>query len=421
MKYNFDEIIPRRGTNSYKWDSAEDADVLPMWVADMDFRTAPPVVEALKKRVEHGIFGYVRVPDVYYEAVVNWFVRRHAWRIEKEWIIYTTGVVPAISAVIKALTLPGDKVMVQTPVYNCFFSSIRNNGCEMIANPLVYRNRGYQIDFDDLERKASDPKVKLLLLCNPHNPVGRVWSKQELRQIGEICIRNNVFVVADEIHCELVFLGHEYTPFASISEEFLMNSVTFVSPSKAFNLAGLQIANIISADANVRVRIDKAININEVCDVNPFGVEALMAAYNEGEEWLEELKIYLFANYIYLKGYFDEYLPEFHIRSDRNRIQQVLTNFINNAQKFTTTGTITLGYQVYEHEIEFYVADTGIGILPEKQQAIFQRFVKLNSFIHGTGLGLPICKSIVEQLNGRIGLQSEPGKGSRFWFTLPLM
>ena len=313
MKYNFDEIIPRRGTNSYKWDSSADADVLPMWVADMDFRTAPPVVEALKKRVEHGIFGYVRVPDAYYEEITNWFARRHAWRIEKEWIIYTTGVVSAISAAIKALTVPGDKVMVQTPVYNCFFSSIRNNGCEMIANPLVYRNRGYQIDFDDLEKKASDPKVKLMLLCNPHNPVGRVWSKQELRQIGEICIRNNVFVVADEIHCELVFLGHEYTPFASISEEFLMNSVTFVSPSKAFNLAGLQIANIISADANVRVRIDKAININEVCDVNPFGVEALMAAYNEGEEWLEELKIYLFANYIYLKGYFDEYLPEFPV------------------------------------------------------------------------------------------------------------
>ena len=313
MKYNFDEIISRRGTNSYKWDSSADADVLPMWVADMDFRTAPPVVEALKKRVEHGVFGYVRVPDAYYEAITNWFARRHAWRIEKEWIIYTTGVVPAISAAIKALTVPSDKVMVQTPVYNCFFSSIRNNGCEMIANPLVYRNRGYQIDFDDLERKASDPKIKLMLLCNPHNPVGRVWSKQELRQIGEICIRNNVFVIADEIHCELVFLEHEYTPFASISEEFLMNSVTFVSPSKAFNLAGLQIANIISADANVRGRIDKAININEVCDVNPFGVEALMAAYNEGEEWLEELKIYLFANYIYLKGYFDEYLPEFPV------------------------------------------------------------------------------------------------------------
>ena len=313
MKYNFDEIIPRRGTNSYKWDSAGDADVLPMWVADMDFRTAPPVVEALRKRVEHGIFGYVRVPDAYYAAVTNWFARRHDWQIEKEWIIYTTGVVPALSAVIKALTAPGDKVMVQTPVYNCFFSSIRNNGCGMIANPLIYRNGTYQIDFADLEQKAADPSVKVLLLCNPHNPAGRVWTKQELTRIGDICIRNNVWVVADEIHCELVFPGHTYIPFASISQEFLMHSVTCTSPSKAFNLAGLQIANIISADTDIRTKIDKAININEVCDVNPFGVEALMAAYNDGEEWLEELKQYLFANYNYLRVYFEEYLPEFPV------------------------------------------------------------------------------------------------------------
>ena len=313
MKYNFDEIVLRRGTNSYKWDSAGDADVLPMWVADMDFRTAPPVVEALRKRVEHGIFGYVRVPDAYYAAVTNWFARRHDWQIEKEWIIYTTGVVPALSAVIKALTAPGDKVMVQTPVYNCFFSSIRNNGCGMIANPLIYRNGTYQIDFADLEQKAADPSVKVLLLCNPHNPAGRVWTKQELTRIGDICIRNNVWVVADEIHCELVFPGHTYIPFASISQEFLMHSVTCTSPSKAFNLAGLQIANIISADTDIRTKIDKAININEVCDVNPFGVEALMAAYNDGEEWLEELKQYLFANYNYLRVYFEEYLPEFPV------------------------------------------------------------------------------------------------------------
>ena len=313
MKYNFDEIIPRRGTNSYKWDSAGDADILPMWVADMDFRTAPPVVEALRKRVEHGIFGYVRVPDVYYAAVTNWFARRHDWQIEKEWIIYTTGVVPALSAVIKALTAPGDKVMVQTPVYNCFFSSIRNNGCGMIANPLIYRNGTYQIDFADLEQKAADPSVKVLLLCNPHNPAGRVWTKQELTRIGDICIRNNVWVVADEIHCELVFPGHTYIPFASISQEFLMHSVTCTSPSKAFNLAGLQIANIISADTDIRTKIDKAINVNEVCDVNPFGVEAVMAAYNDSEEWLEELKQYLFDNYNFLRAYFAEYLPEFPV------------------------------------------------------------------------------------------------------------
>lgn len=313
MKYDFDEIISRRNSNSYKWDAVMEEGVLPMWVADMDFRTAPPVVEALRKRVEHGIFGYVRVPDAYYAAVTNWFARRHDWQIEKEWIIYTTGVVPALSAVIKALTAPGDKVMVQTPVYNCFFSSIRNNGCGMIANPLIYRNGTYQIDFADLEQKAADPSVKVLLLCNPHNPAGRVWTKQELTRIGDICIRNNVWVVADEIHCELVFPGHTYIPFASISQEFLMHSVTCTSPSKAFNLAGLQIANIISADTDIRTKIDKAININEVCDVNPFGVEALMAAYNDGEEWLEELKQYLFANYNYLRVYFEEYLPEFPV------------------------------------------------------------------------------------------------------------
>lgn len=313
MKYNFDEIVSRRRTNSYKWDAAHEEDVLPMWVADMDFRTAPPVVEALRKRVEHGIFGYTKVPSAYYEAVINWFARQHGWQIEKDWIIYTSGVVPAISAVIKALTVPGDKVLVQTPVYNCFFSSIRNNGCDVIAVPLVYMNETYRIDFESLEDRVSDPGVKLMLLCNPHNPAGRVWTRQELTRIGEICFRHDVRVVADEIHCELTLPGHTYTPFASISKDFLMNSVTCISPSKAFNLAGLQIANIISADETMRLKIDKAININEVCDVNPFGVEALMAAYNEGEEWLEELKHYLSVNYNYLKAYFMEYLPQFPV------------------------------------------------------------------------------------------------------------
>lgn len=313
MKYDFDEIVPRRDTHSYKWDGALEEDVLPMWVADMDFRTAPPVVEALRGRVEHGIFGYTKVPAAYYEAVINWFSRRHGWQIERDWMIYTSGVVPALSAVLKALTVPGDRVLVQTPVYNCFFSSIRNNGCEVVASPLVYGNETYRINFEDLERKAADPKVKLLLLCNPHNPAGRVWTRQELTRIGDICLRNEVMVVADEIHGELVYPGHTYTPFASLSHAFRMNSVTCTSPSKAFNLAGLQIANIIAADEHMRRKIDKAINIHEVCDVNPFGVEALMAAYNHGEEWLEELKQYLWANYTYLKAYFQEHLPRFPV------------------------------------------------------------------------------------------------------------
>lgn len=313
MKYNFDEIIPRRGTHSYKWDSPAEADILPMWVADMDFRTAPPVVEALQRRVVHGIFGYTKVPQAYYDAVINWFRKQHNWQIEQDWIIYTTGVVPALSAVIKALTVPGDQVLVQTPVYNCFFSSIRNNGCETITSPLIYENGTYHIDFADLEKKASEPKVKLMLLCNPHNPAGRVWTRNELMSIGEICLRHNVRVIADEIHCELVYPEHTYIPFASISEEFLHNSVTCLSPSKAFNLAGLQIANIIAADNELRMKIDKAINVNEVCDVNPFGIEALIAAYNEGEDWLDELRHYLYVNYIYLQAFFDRYLPQFPV------------------------------------------------------------------------------------------------------------
>lgn len=312
MKYDFDKTIYRRATNSYKWDSAPEG-VLPMWVADMDFRTAPAIIDALQKRVAHGIFGYTRVPDAYYDAVTSWFSRRHGWDIDREWIIYTSGVVPAVSAVIKALTVPGDKVIVQTPVYNCFFSSIRNNGCEIVSNPLRRTADTYEMDFDALERCAADPRAKVMLLCNPHNPAGRVWTPDELTRLGNICLRNGVTVVADEIHCELVYQGFKYTPFASLSDAFLHRSVTCVSPSKAFNIAGLQIANIVAFDNDLRSRIDKAININEVCDVNPFGVAATIAAYNEGEEWLNQLVDYLHGNYEAMAEFCRCELPEFPI------------------------------------------------------------------------------------------------------------
>ena len=312
MKYDFDKTIDRRATNSYKWDSAPEG-VLPMWVADMDFRTAPAIIDALQKRVAHGIFGYTRVPDAYYDAVTSWFSRRHGWDIDREWIIYTSGVVPAVSAVIKALTVPGDKVIVQTPVYNCFFSSIRNNGCEIVSNPLHRTADTYEMDFDALERCAADPRAKVMLLCNPHNPAGRVWTPDELTRLGNICLRNGVTVVADEIHCELVYQGFKYTPFASLSDAFLHRSVTCVSPSKAFNIAGLQIANIVAFDNDLRSRIDKAININEVCDVNPFGVAATIAAYNEGEEWLNQLVDYLHGNYEAMAEFCRRELPEFPI------------------------------------------------------------------------------------------------------------
>lgn len=310
MKYDFDKITQRCGTNSYKWDSTDDKEVLPMWVADMDFPTAPCIINALEKRVEHGIFGYTRVPEEYYDAVISWFSRRHHWKPKREWFIYTSGVVPALSAVIKALTNVGDKVLTLTPVYNCFFSSIRNNGCELDSCALRYEDNTFSIDYEDLERRAADPKTTLMLLCNPHNPSGRVWTREELRRIGDICIKNNVVVVADEIHCELVHPGFTYTPFASVSEEFQKHSVTCVAPSKAFNIAGLQIANIIVENDKWRQRIDKAININEVCDVNPFGVIATIAAYNEGEEWLNQLLQYIHGNYLFFKDYCEEHLPQ---------------------------------------------------------------------------------------------------------------
>ncbi len=308
--FNFDEIVPRRGTGSYKWDSSDDTDSLPMWVADMDFQTAPVIVDALERRVRHGIFGYTKVPESYYSALINWFERRHHFSIEREWVLYTSGVVPAVSAIIKALTKPGEGVLIQTPVYNCFFSSIRNMECQIVESPLICTNGYFEMDFDDLEQKVSDPNVTVMLLCNPHNPVGRAWTKDELTKLGEICFRHGVKVISDEIHCDLVFPGVEHLAFASLGEEFLANSVTCNSPSKSFNIAGLQIANIIIADADIRVKVDKVLNIHEVCDVNPFGVEALIAAYNEGAEWLDALRKYLYANYQLVNDFIKNNLPE---------------------------------------------------------------------------------------------------------------
>lgn len=313
MEYDFSRPTDRRGTDSYKWDSAPEADIIPLWVADMDFETFPAITEALQRRVAHGILGYTRVPEAYYEAVCRWFKKRHGWHINREDIIYTSGVVPAVSAVIKALTLPGDQVIVQGPVYNCFFSSIRNNGCEMVSNSLIYNKEElrYEIDFDDLERKLKHERARLMLLCNPHNPGGRVWTRDELTRVAELCRKYGVRVVSDEIHCELTLYDNEYVPFGSLPDELSRDSITCCSPSKAFNTAGLQIANIVCRDAEVRNRINRAININEVCDVNPFGVIALQAAYSdEGYEWLTQLRKYISANYDLLLERFARELPK---------------------------------------------------------------------------------------------------------------
>ena len=305
----FDELTERRGTGSYKWDSDERPDMIPLWVADMDFRTAPAIVDALQQRVSTGIFGYVKVPESYYTALQRWFESRHGWKIERESVIYTSGVVPAISAIIKALVNPGEGVILHTPAYNCFFSSIKNNGCHPVVSPLHRKelNDGftYEIDFENLEHLARKKENRLLLLCNPHNPTGRVWTREELEQTRDICRRHDVIVVSDEIHCELTHPGFIYTPYLTLDPE----AIACCSPSKAFNTAGLQIANIVVPDGEQRRKTDKAININEVCDVNPFGVIALQEAYNHGGRWLDGLNRYLYDNYLFLRKTLHERMP----------------------------------------------------------------------------------------------------------------
>ena len=313
MNYDFDTLVDRRGSSCVKWDLCA-PDVIPMWVADMDFPTAPCIVEALRRRVEHAVFGYTIVPDSYYDAVISWFSRRRGWEIRRDWILYTTAVVPALSVCIKAFTEPGDKVVFLTPAYNCFFSSVRNAGCIASESPVIYTREGntlsVSIDWEDLSRRCADPSARVLLLCNPHNPVGRVWTPEELLRLGDLARRHGLVVLSDEIHCELEMPGHRFTPFAAVSQANQDCSVTLNSPSKSFNTASLQIANIICNRPEWRERIDRVINIYEVCDVGPFGIAGLQAAYNEGEEWLRQLNAYLWENYCLLRSLFAQELPQ---------------------------------------------------------------------------------------------------------------
>ncbi|MBR0247183.1 MAG: pyridoxal phosphate-dependent aminotransferase [Bacteroidales bacterium] len=309
MTYNFDQCPDRRGTESVKWDLYPRT--LPLWVADMDFKVAPEIQAALQKRLEHGVFGYELVPDSYFEAMHKWFAQRHGWDdIDRSNIVPTTGVIAAYSAAIKAMTVPGDKVMVMTPCYNAFFPAIRNNKCVQLDNPLKYDGH-YIVDWDDFEKKAAEAKV--LLLCNPHNPAGRVWTREELLLMARICRQHNVFVISDEIHCELTYPGHDYTPWATLPEEYVLNSVSCISPTKAFNLAGIQIANIYAKDPAVLSKMDRAINDNECCDVNVFGVTALKAAYTAGGEWLDQLREYLYHNARTVSCFLEDELPAVNV------------------------------------------------------------------------------------------------------------
>ncbi|QZY55904.1 MalY/PatB family protein [Crassaminicella profunda] len=316
MKGYLNEIIDRKGTNSMKWDKAflkkqfGRGDLLPLWVADMDFKCPQSVIHAIIKRAEHGIFGYSFRDDSYDEAVVSWNKKRHNWEIHKDWIVFTPGVVPALNYLIQAFCLPGDKVIIQDPVYYPFRKAIIDNGCQVVYNSLKMENGYYRMDFDDLEEKVKDSSVKFLILCSPHNPVGRVWEKEELVRLGKICIKNNVMIVADEIHSDLILKGHKHIPFASISEEFAQNSIICTAPSKTFNLAGLQMSNIIIANEKLRTCFKKVLTRNHVELSNTFGIVALTAAYKEGEEWLEDVLDYLGSNVDFIEQFVKEKMPQ---------------------------------------------------------------------------------------------------------------
>ena len=324
MNYNFDEIIARKGTGCVKWDSpcsvlggfAAESSLSPLWVADMDFAVAPAIQEAIKRRAQHPVFGYTHVQDDYYEAVISWFKRRHKWHIQRDGVLYTTGVVPAMSVAIKALTMPGEKVLILSPDYNCFFSSIRNNGCEVsecVLTPLTPHSSlhtpHFEVDWADFESLCADEKTTVFLLCNPHNPTGRVWTREELQRMADICHKHHVRIVSDEIHCELIMPGHTFVPMGTVAPD----AIILNSPSKSFNIAGLQMANIICQDAETRRRLDRAININEVCDVNPFAPEAVKAAYNDSEDWIDALNLYLWDNYRALCDFAAQHLPQWRV------------------------------------------------------------------------------------------------------------
>ena len=308
MNYNFDDITDRRNTNSLKWD-VKDTE-LPMWVADMDFQTAPEVKKAIVDRAEHGIFGYNTIPDEWYNAYINWWENRHAFTIEKDWLIFCTGVVPAISSVVRKLTTPAENVLILTPVYNIFFNSIINNGRNVLACPLRYRNGVYDIDFEDLEKNLSHPQTTMMILCNPHNPVGKIWSEEILKKIGELCLKHHVIVVSDEIHCDLTETEKSYIPFASVSEECKMNSITCVSPTKAFNLAGLQTAAVIIPNEYLRHKVNRGLNTDEVAEPNSFAITATIAAYNNGAKWLDELRKYVDENRLIVSEFLQKELPQ---------------------------------------------------------------------------------------------------------------
>lgn len=303
--FDFDKETDRRNTGSLKWDVKENE--LPMWVADMDFETAPAVINAIKARAEHGIFGYSVLPDKWYDAYIGWWKTRHGFSIDKDWLIFCTGVIPAISSIVRKLTTPAEKVVLLTPVYNIFFNSVLNNGRVVLECPLDYSDGNYSIDFKALEKCLSDPQTSLMILCNPHNPIGKIWDAETLRRVADMCKKYSVTVISDEIHCDLTDPGCEYIPFASVSDTARLNSITCAAPTKSFNIAGLQTAAVIVPEPVLRHKVWRSLNTDEVAEPNVFAVDAVVAAYDEGAEWFDALRGYIYDN----KKYAEEIIGSF--------------------------------------------------------------------------------------------------------------
>ena len=323
MQYNFDRVIPRTGTDCIKWDFYGHGSVpvewngcegenrtLPLWVADMDFPSPKPVIDALVERAQHGFFGYTGLTREYYEAVIQWMKKRHGWEIEQEWIVTTPGVVNGLHQIVRTFVKPGEKVIVQPPVYHPFYHAIENNDAVIARNPLLYNHGYYEMDFDDLAVKAAAPDVKMLILCHPHNPIGRVWMPDELHRLGEICLENGVLVVSDEIHGDLIFSGNRFTPYGMLDAELMQNAIICTAPSKTFNLPGLKMSNIIITNANLREPFKQTLTRSGIYGANAFGVVAVKAAYREGEDWLAQVWAYIEANFRFLVNYLNKNLPE---------------------------------------------------------------------------------------------------------------
>ena len=324
MKYDFNQICDRKNTNCFKWDFIQSIfgndDVIPMWVADMDFPVATPIVEALKRRAEHEFYGYTKASTDVIQSVVDRMWDKYAWKIKPEWIVFTPGVVPALNIAVRMLTHPGDEIILQEPVYYPFFTAVTFSGCQIVNNQLKLINGRYEMDYEDLEHQFHarigmlpvPNRIKAIMLCNPHNPVGRLWSKEELTKLGDIAIKHGVVVISDEIHCELLFKDHQHTPFASISEIFEQNSIVCMSPSKTFNLAGLEVSSIIIPNKKLRhLFINTRTGI--LPEPNLFGYTALEAAYRFGDEWLDQLLDYLQGNLDFLLKYFANRIPKIKV------------------------------------------------------------------------------------------------------------